>query len=255
MRPNAAQRRLCARCDSTAQLLRARLVLVWETPVRSTVRRHHKTPMRQRSPMAVFLLLALPLALLQCRPQPVAAGTPPVEQMTTCVDRISKQVQAAGNTHDALWDAAGLCQTMIEAQRVSDEQLIRADSFVFQRGENTVLMWMVVIITVAGVALAGVQLWASYKLALAGRGELVQGGSVDLSKDRLAVQSSVVGVIVLGISFAFFLVFVLFVYTIQNGDQPKNQGPATMNGAPHQISSGPLQPLPSAMSPSSKSSP
>jgi hypothetical protein len=153
-------------------------------------------------------------------------------------------MQAGQANRETLWDAARYCQILIAAQRTDDEQQIRADNFVFQRNENVVLMWMVVGITLAGVALSAAQLWASYRLAKAGRGALAAGGSIDLSKDKLAVQSSVVGVVVLAISFAFFLVFVLYVYTFQDPKQKGARSLTSTDAQPHQISSGPLQTSP-----------
>jgi hypothetical protein len=94
-----------------------------------------------------------------------------------------------------------------------EEQVIRNENFVFQRYENTVIMLMVVSITISGVILAGLQLLASYKLASAGKVAFEQAGEVTMDTHSMAVKSSVVGVVILTISLAFFLVFVLYVYT------------------------------------------
>ncbi|WP_210253750.1 hypothetical protein [Bradyrhizobium sp. S69] len=96
-----------------------------------------------------------------------------------------------------------------------DEENIRKDNFVFQRRENIILLFMVVVITLSGVALAGLQLLASYKLAVLGRGELSGGGEISYSKDAVSFKSSVVGLVILFVSFAFFMVFVLDVYTLR----------------------------------------
>jgi len=169
-----------------------------------------------------------------------------IEIIDACVDRISDKMQPGVKSREVLWDAASFCQTLATARRLGEEQHIRADNLIFQRFENNVLMWMVVSITIAGVLLAGAQLWASYMLAKSGRGALVEGGSVDLSKDKLAVQSSVVGVIVLAVSFAFFLVFVLYVYTFHGPDEKKTR---TAEEPPRQVSSEPLQPSPTPPAP------
>lgn len=67
-----------------------------------------------------------------------------------------------------------------------------------------------------GVVLAGVQLLASYKLALNGRGELAGGGSeIGYSANSVSFKSSVIGLTILAMSFAFFLVFVMNVYEIR----------------------------------------
>jgi len=77
--------------------------------------------------------------------------------------------------------------------------------------------------------LAGLQLLASYRLASAGKSAFEQAGEVTLGTHSMAVKSSVVGVIILAISFAFFLVFVIYVYTFtpssNNGAAPTPSPP------------------------------
>lgn len=173
-----------------------------------------------------------------------------VEPLSSCVDRIASKLDAAQGARQNLWDAANFCQTLVISQRLSDEQQIRADNFTFQRSENVVLMWMVVSITIAGVVLAGIQLWASYSLAKLAHSNMEgMGSDVGLSKDKLAVQSSVIGVVVLTISFAFFLVFVLYVYTFQNPDQANAKQTQAAGAAPTQVSAGPLTPSSSTSQP------
>lgn len=194
----------------------------------------------------IFGIAAVVLALSFALPAiPGKAASPSGhEPFAACVDRIAPKMNDGKDLRGAMWDAANLCQTLITAARADDEQQIRADNFVFQRSENSVLMWMVVSITLGGVILAAAQLWGSYNLAKMGRASLPEGGSVDLSKDKLAVQSSVVGVIVLAISFAFFMVFVLYVYTLKDASQAKLAAAVDSSETAHQLSSGPLQPVP-----------
>jgi hypothetical protein len=121
-----------------------------------------------------------------------------------------------------LWSVYYLCDAMTSRKLLYEEQVIRNENFVFQRYENTIIMLMVVSITISGVVLAGLQLFASYKLASVGKATFADAGEVTIDSHSLAVKSSVVGVIILAISFAFFLVFVLYVYTFT---------PASNNGA------------------------
>jgi hypothetical protein len=137
----------------------------------------------------------------------------PAEQIPLCIDRYIGQRDDKLPKLDGLWEVFWLCYKTTERQLLYEEQVIRNENFVFQRFENTIIMFMVVSITISGVILAGLQLLASYKLASLGKGSLSEGGEVNLSSTAIAVKSSVVGVIILGISFAFFLVFVLYVYT------------------------------------------
>ncbi|CAB3744350.1 hypothetical protein LMG24238_07244 [Paraburkholderia sediminicola] len=77
---------------------------------------------------------------------------------------------------------------------------------------------MVVTTTVSGVLLSAVQLVAAYKLASAASSKDMgsQGGSVDLEVGKISVKSSVTGLLILAVSFAFFIVFVNSVYSLKN---------------------------------------
>jgi len=175
---------------------------------------------------------------------PGTAGAAPNEPETisACVDRLLPKMKPDQDAREAMWDAASLCQTLISAQRAENLQQIRADNFVFQRSENTVLMWMVVAITLGGVALAAAQLLASFLLAKARGGALSESGTIDFSKDKLAMQSSFVGVLVLGLSLAFFAIYVLWVYTLDETGQQRGASRGSVETT-RPSSAGSLQPL------------
>jgi hypothetical protein len=71
---------------------------------------------------------------------------------------------------------------------------------------------MVVCITIAGVALAGAQLLISYRLAMLGKENHTLDSTFILAKDRIAVRSSITGLLILTVSFCFFIVFVIWVF-------------------------------------------
>lgn len=73
---------------------------------------------------------------------------------------------------------------------------------------------MVVAITIAGVGLAALQLFASYVLATAGKGELGSATTFTAEAGKLTLQSSITGVVILVVSLAFFWLYVERVYTI-----------------------------------------
>ena len=144
----------------------------------------------------------------------------PVTQTTeaagvnSCMDRYAASpIDDKTAQINLLWSIYYLCDAMISRKLLYEEQVIRNENFVFQRYENTIIMLMVVSITISGVILAGLQLFASYKLASVGKATFADAGEVTIDSHSLAVKSSVVGVIILAISFGFFLVFVLYVYT------------------------------------------
>ena len=133
--------------------------------------------------------------------------------LTNCIEHYSAANDDKLSRTDLLWSTYYLCDNITGRKLLYEEQVIRNENFVFQRYENTIIMLMVVSITVSGVILAGLQLLASYKLASIGKGSIDERSEVNFSFNSMAVKSSVVGVVILGISFAFFLVFVLYVYT------------------------------------------
>jgi hypothetical protein len=132
----------------------------------------------------------------------------------SCMDRYAAgPIDDKATQINMLWSVYALCDAMTSRKLLYEEQVIRNENFVFQRYENTIIMLMVVSITISGVILAGLQLFASYKLASVGKATFSDAGEVTIDSHSLAVKSSVVGVIILAISFGFFLVFVLYVYT------------------------------------------
>lgn len=109
---------------------------------------------------------------------------------------------------------ANNCSLRIAQQNFATDALLRRVKLVQQIGDGRVMLWMVVVITLSGVVLAGVQLLASYRLATIGRESLNQSMEFTVEKDKVALKSSVTGLFILLISFAFFLVFVQQIYTV-----------------------------------------
>lgn len=151
--------------------------------------------------------------------------------ISDCIERYRSLVNVATVDVPNLYHLNGFCFDSLGSQLKLDQEQIRRNTFLFQSTENVVLLYMVVIITFSGVLLAGVQLVASYRLAVNGRGDLAGGGELTYSPSSGAVsfKSSVVGITILALSFAFFLVFVKEVYplkelngatTAQGGSRP-----------------------------------
>jgi len=72
---------------------------------------------------------------------------------------------------------------------------------------SNVLLWVVVLLAGAGVIYSGIQLVAAARIGQS---------TVDISLHRVRVTSSVVGIVVLAISFAFLSIFVQQVYQIKS---------------------------------------
>jgi hypothetical protein len=146
----------------------------------------------------------------------VETAAPDHGTVAVCIEKYKAQTAVTNVNVGALYDLNRFCYDSIGSQLNLDQEKIRRDSFVFQRNENIVLLYMVVLVTISGVVLAGVQLLASYKLALIGRGELAGGGSeIGYSTHNVSFKSSVIGLTILAMSFAFFLVFIVYVYDMQ----------------------------------------
>lgn len=140
------------------------------------------------------------------------------------------------------------------------ESNITRGMYIHQRYENNVILFMVVLITFSGVGLAGLQLMTSYNLATTTRAAVdahvearregiaapAQGDGGDaagktaadvsevaLAHGKLTVRSSVTGVIIIALSFAFFFVYVVSVYSVRVPADPQESSatnaPAAVN--------------------------
>jgi hypothetical protein len=117
---------------------------------------------------------------------------------------------------EMLRDAREHCYSLIQGQGLLSDFAVRKLNFFQQYRANGVLMWMVVAVTFSGVLLAGFQLWASYQLAIANKSSLdVSDSELILKRDQLSLKSTTIGLLILLISFCFFLVFVLYVYRFE----------------------------------------
>jgi hypothetical protein len=142
--------------------------------------------------------------------------------MNQCIgETLSLLSQDASARAESLRQARDHCYSSIQAQGLINDFGYRKMTFLQQYRANGVLMWMVVIVTLSGVLLAGLQLWASYKLAAANKTSLhADQGELSWQRDRLVLKSSITGLFILLISFCFFLVFVFYVYRLEAAPDP-----------------------------------
>jgi hypothetical protein len=152
------------------------------------------------------------------------AKQPALPSMSQCVtDALSLLGPKVPQTAEILRDAREHCYSLIQAEGILNDFSIRRLNFFQQYRANGVLMWMVVVVTVAGVLLAGLQIWASYQLAISNKSSLdINEGEFILKHDQLALKSSVTGLFILLISFCFFLVFVFNVYRFETLEDHTN---------------------------------
>ena len=132
----------------------------------------------------------------------------------SCIDYTKKAIKSSDADYDLYERIWRLCGNQIYNQMYLADFRIRREKLIEQKLDERVTMWMVVSITVSGVILAGLQLATSYKLASSGHSEFAKDSEIIIQRDRISLKSSITGVLILGISFAFFIVYVMWIYTI-----------------------------------------
>jgi hypothetical protein len=160
------------------------------------------------------VMLFLVLSFYQAAPpQP---DDPIVENIIQCTEKALGPLGGDAKTISAQNDAAEFCYRLLNGGNLLSDFKIRRLKFIQQKYDEVVMLWMVVIITISGVALAGIQLAITYKLSAARKESLnTEATEITVLRDRIVFKSSVTGLAILAISFAFFLVFVLEIYTIR----------------------------------------
>lgn len=83
---------------------------------------------------------------------------------------------------------------------------------------NAILV-LVGLLTVFGIAFSGYQLWRVNQISKAAPA----GVEIEISLSKLRIQTSVIGAIVLFVSYAFLLVFTRDIYTIHRVSQPASE--------------------------------
>lgn len=136
------------------------------------------------------------------------------ESLNQCLNSFDDLEDAA---HATAFSNLQYCNEKIVKQSLLEEFQLRRIVFQTQYISDIVLLWVVVFITMSGVVLSGVQLLAAFKLSeKLGTGAAVAESSFEAESGKLAFRSSVTGLFILVFSFAFFYVYVIFVYEIED---------------------------------------
>lgn len=185
--------------------------------------------------IAVFLLLAGAVAIYALKstaitPRQISAGIE--TQFSACQKQTLEQVSPGTKDMKNLYDFMNFCYWTLWNLGQLKEFEIRRAKFVQQDTDDIVLLWMVVAITISGVILAGLQLLASYRLASAGHGEFAQDSEFVLERNRVSLKSSITGLLILTVSFGFFIIYVLYVHAITGEVRlsPINPNPPSVTG-------------------------
>lgn len=178
--------------------------------------------------MAVVALMAIAIVVLV---QSTAAIAQPVvlnesAKLAACRSDTLALMKPDKIDIGLLSQISNFCYMQVRGDDLLGDFNIRRTNYVRQQFQGLVFLWMVVAITISGVVMAALQLFAAYKLASGGRGDLNQGGEITLEEKRLSLKSSVTGLLILTVSFAFFLVFVVWVYPLtETRLSPEGTGP------------------------------
>jgi hypothetical protein len=135
--------------------------------------------------------------------------------------------------------ASYFCGSQTFALDELDEFDVRMENFYRQMFDTRLILFMVIAITMSGVGLAGLQLLASYKLAVMGHADSIERDhEISIERGKISVKSSVTGIIILVISLAFFVVYIKWVYPIndvnvENSPAQFTSKPVDNNSAPN----------------------
>lgn len=191
---------------------------------------HAITERLHRTGLPAKVLMAAVLLVLFFRMVPGAAAQPAMldetAKLSACRSEALKLLHPAEVDIDLLTQISNLCYGQVRGEDLLGDFNIRRTNYLRQQFQGVVFLWMVVTITISGVVLAALQLAAAYKLASSGRGDLTQGGEITIEEKRISLKSSVTGLLILTVSFAFFLVYVVWVYpltasNIENPEAPR----------------------------------
>lgn len=191
-------------------------------------------------PIAAWAVLAI--ALVMCLYTLRTAQNPPLvldetQKVQQCWSKSLQLMKPAAVGFDTLGHLSDFCYTEIRREDLLTDFVIRRQDFVKQQFETEVIMWMVVTITLSGILLAGIQLFAAYQLASEGKAEFDSDHNLRIEQGRISLKSSVTGLAILVVSLIFFIVYVKWVYTITGpvaDPQPDDVLVQTPNPTPQQ---------------------
>jgi hypothetical protein len=143
--------------------------------------------------------------------------------MSECIPNTVKLVtKESVSTPELVKFAREHCYSLIRSEGLLNNFYVLDMAYIQQYRTNPVLLWLVVGVTISGVILAALQLLAAFQLAMTKNQDMEGGGAMSVKRSEIALKSSVTGLFILLMSFAFFLVFVFYVYRIE---PPKDQEP------------------------------
>jgi len=175
------------------------------------VSRSSKKVMRMR-PVVVAALCSIMMCCL-CFTAPSRAAEPASSQIWSkeCIEWVLQGWKSEGL---GLKSASDLCYQLKYNEALLNDFAIRRERYVNQVYYDNVLLWVVVVITISGVLLSAFQLFMSYRALPKGAVSQSLAGDLSIEATKINLKSSVVGLSILVVSLAFFVIYVYGVYKI-----------------------------------------
>ena len=157
----------------------------------------------------IMLAIASLLLVLLDRPDPAPANI--ASEIQTCRASTLRFVTfKSPNIRDAD-EVSNHCIGEVKNIHALTDFDIRRQAFSEQYKESKFILWLVVCLTISGVVLAAFQLMAGLEL-----GERnISGADLTIGAGELSIKSTVTGLIILALSLAFFMIFVIYVYPVR----------------------------------------
>jgi hypothetical protein len=174
---------------------------------------------------------------------------PSTHSISTCVEKRATSAIQTANMPLAR-EHLTICIEEVSRHLELNDFQIRRMKFFSQYYAEKVSLWMVVFVTVAGVFLSAFQLWTSYTIAKLSAGQSTDSHELTLETGRIIIKSSAIGLMVLFTSLAFFLVFVINVYKLEEVKQEIRATP--LQAAQQVFSAGVLVPFEKRPQPGAK---
>lgn len=175
--------------------------------------------------LRIARIACLICATIGSYPKAADAETNPVPEynsplsMSDCIKKTLSfaETNGRGRISDAT-EVSRLCYSIIREDGLLSDFNIRREIYKQQYAQSNILLYMVIFITISGVLMAGFQLIMSYRLSGHYRQTAAPETELIFKQDRLALRSSIVGLFILAFSLAFFIIFVRFVYKLEECD-------------------------------------
>jgi len=137
-------------------------------------------------------------------------------RMAACIGKVIDVVKPPKlnvGLYERVWR---ICGNQIYNSLYLEDFNIRRQKFIRQELDERVNLFMVVTMTLSGVILAAIQLFLSFRLALKGKAEFgKENTDIAIEAGKISLKSSITGAVILALSFAFFMVYVVWIYSIR----------------------------------------